>query len=54
MNDFNDDDIKNLSIEEINELYKDIIEMPALRMAGIGYTCESSKNSDPYHVTSTT
>ncbi|MBQ8887020.1 MAG: hypothetical protein IJY61_04895 [Candidatus Gastranaerophilales bacterium] len=28
MKEFNDDDINDLSIEDINELYKDVIEMP--------------------------
>ncbi len=28
MNEFNNDDEKEISIDEINELYKDVIEMP--------------------------
>ena len=32
-NNVNDDDLKNLSIEEINKLYEDITEMPSTLLA---------------------
>lgn len=44
MKDFNEDSFKDLSIEEIDELYKDILEMPSPLIGGVGNTnCESEK-----------
>ncbi len=43
MADFNEEDIKNLSIDEINELYKEIIEMPAPLIGGVA--CGDSLSS---------
>lgn len=35
MKDFNNDDIKDLSIDEINEMFQDVIEMPAPLIATV-------------------
>ncbi len=35
-----EDDIKNLSIDEINELYNDIIETPDPLIGGIATYCD--------------
>lgn len=35
MVDFNEESFDNLSIDEINELYEDIIEMPSPIIAGV-------------------
>ena len=37
MKDFNEDDIENLSIEEIQELFKDVFEMPNPMIASLCY-----------------
>ena len=50
-NDNNDDDLTNLSIDEINELYSDIIEFPEdIRIAACynntparAYVCDDGK-----------
>ena len=50
----NDNNLENLTVDEINELYKDILELPDSAFIGVYQNCNTCNTTPSYHYSSPT